>query len=249
MNSLIIRENNKMKKTSFNKNKNNEEYKEELDYGKTLKNKPLRALNKKQERYIKAILNSNVVIAIGSAGTSKSYIPSVISADMFNDREVDNIVICRPMEGPGRYIGTLPGDKNEKMADWLTPITSTIKSRLGPGAFEYHVNRSKRIEFCPLNQIKGRSFEDTFLLADEAEDMDVETVKSLVTRIGENTKLVINGDVKQKHIKQDSGLSYIIKLVEKYNLPVPIIEFTLEECVRSKTTKMFLEAFEAEEED
>lgn len=243
-----------MKKTSFNKvkpmnnNNNNEEYKEELEYDRNIKNKPLRALNKKQGRYIKAILNNNVVIAIGSAGTSKSYIPSVISADMFDSKEIDNIVICRPMEGPGRYIGTLPGDKNEKMADWLTPITATIKSRLGPGSFEYHVNRSKRIEFCPLNQIKGRSFENTFILADEAEDMDVETVKSLVTRIGENTKLVINGDIKQKHIKQDSGLNYIIKLVEKYNLPVPIIEFTLDECVRSKTTKMFLEAFEAEED-
>ena len=195
----------------------NEEYQEELEYSKSIKNKPLKPLNKKQDRYIKAILNNNVVIAIGSAGTSKSYIPSVISSDMFMAKEVDNIVICRPMEGPGRNLGTLPGDKNEKLFEWLIPVTSTIKSRIGPGAFDYHVNRSKRIEFCPLNLIKGRSFDDTFILADEAEDMDIETIKSLVTRIGQNTKLVINGDIKQKHIKQDSGLRYIIDLI-KYSI-------------------------------
>ena len=239
-----------MKKNSFKtkNNNNNEEYQEELAYHKSIKNKPLKPLNEKQKRYIKAILNNDVIIAIGSAGTSKSYIPSIIAADMFENKEVDNIVVCRPMEGPGKALGTLPGTKNEKLSEWLIPVTSTLKSRLGPGSFDYHVNRSERIEFCPLNLIKGRSFDSTFIIADEAEDMDIETIKSLVTRIGENTKLVINGDIKQKHIKQDSGLSYIIRLVEKYNLPVPIIEFTLDECVRSKTTKMFLEAFEAEED-
>jgi phosphate starvation-inducible PhoH-like protein len=225
-------------------------YIDELKFKKSqrARKQPLKPLNKKQERYIKAIENNPVVVAVGSAGTSKTYIPSIMAADLFQEKKIENIVIFRPMEGPGRALGTLPGDKNDKLRDWLTPVISTLKDRLGSGQFEYHVNKGN-IEFCSLNQIKGRSFEDTFMLADEAEDMDIETIQSLVTRIGENTTLVMNGDIKQKHIKQKSGLGYILKLIKKYNLPIPIIEFTLDECVRSKVTKMFLECFEQEEEE
>lgn len=220
--------------------------KDELKKVQKVRNTPLKPLNPKQDKYIKAIKNNAVTIAMGSAGTSKTYIPSIIAADMFVNKEVMNIVICRPQEGPGRHLGTLPGDKNEKLQDWLVPVTDTLKKRIND--YEYHVKKGN-IEFCALSQLKGRSFDDAFIIADEAEDMDIETIRSLVTRIGQNTKLVINGDIKQKNIKQSSGLWYIISLIEKYNLPVPIIEFTLDECVRSKITKMFLEVFEAEDDE
>lgn len=213
-----------------------------------VKQEPLRALNQKQDKYIKAIKNNPVTIALGSAGTSKTYIPSIIASDMFLRKEIQKIIICRPMEGPGRHIMALPGTKNEKLMDWLTPVVNTIKKRLGPGNFNFHLKRGN-IELCALCQIKGRSFDDSFIIADEAEDMDIETIKSLVTRIGEDTKLVINGDIKQKNIKQKSGLGYIIDLVRKYNLTVPVVEFTLNECIRSETTRMFLECFEKEEEE
>lgn len=138
--------------------------------------------------------------------------------------------------------------KDEKMHDWLIPLTSTIRARMGPGTYDYAL-KSKDIDLCPLNQIKGRSFDDSFVIIDEAEDIDIDTMKSVVTRIGQGTKVVINGDIKQKHIKQESGLGWLVSLVRKYNLPVPIIEFTVEDCVRGPITKMFLEVFELEADE
>lgn len=234
------------------KNKNHQESfssvsheSKEYDNNKRIRKQPLVPMNPKQESYIKAIQNFSVVVAIGSAGTSKSFIPSTIAADMFFEGAVDKIILTRPMEGPGRSIGTLPGDKNEKLQDWLAPLTSTIKPRLGAGEFDYHLKKGN-IEFCPLNLIKGRNFDNSIIIADEAEDIDIESIKSLVTRVGKNTKLIITGDIKQQHIKQKSGLGYIIEVIRKYNLPIPIIEFTIDECVRSGVTRMFLEAFEKE---
>lgn len=209
---------------------------------------PLKPLNPKQATYITAIENNAVTLAIGSAGTSKTYIPSIMAADMFMKGEITKIVICRPMEGPGKAIGTLPGDKNEKMEEWLTPVTSTLRNRLGGKSFDYYLGDNS-IEFCPLNLLQGRSFDDAFIILDEGQNAEIDTIKSVVTRIGQNTKLVINGDIKQKNIRQESGLWYIINLIKKHDLPVPVIEFTLDDCVRSKITKMFLEVFEAEEDE
>ena len=208
----------------------------------------LKALNKNQEKYINAIENSVLTVVLGIAGSGKSFIPSIIAADMFSNREINSIILARPTEGPSKPLGTLPGTINEKLQSWLTPLVQTIKKRLGPGNFDYHLGKGN-IELLPLAQVKGRTFEDTFVIIDEAEDIDIETMKSLVTRIGKNSKIVINGDIKQKHIKQKSGLEYLLYLIKKYSLPISIIEFEIDDCVRSKTTKMFLRCFEAEEDE
>ena len=218
-----------------------------LEKTEKFKTRELKPLNKNQDKYIKSIYNNTITVSTGIAGSGKSYIASIIAADMFLSGEVDQLILARPTEGPSKPLGTLPGDINEKLQSWLTPLVSTIRKRMGPGHFDYHLSRGS-IELLPLSQIKGRSFDDAFIIVDEAEDIDVETMKSLLTRIGDNTKMVINGDIKQVHIKQKSGLEYLLYLIRKYNLPVQTIEFTLEDCVRSKTTKMFLEAFEAEED-
>lgn len=222
--------------------------KEDYERSKKKASQPLKALNEKQEKYIKAIHGQQLVLGLGVAGSGKTFIPATIASDMYLNRKIERIVLSRPMEGPGRHIGTLPGDKNEKLYDWLIPLTSTVKSRLGPGRFDYGLNNEK-IEFVALSQIRGRSFDDCFLIADEAQNIDIDTMKSLVTRIGNNSKVVLCGDLKQKDLKTDSGLGWLLYLVKKYNLPVPVVEFGIDECVRSKIVKMFLEIFDKEEEE
>ena len=226
--------------------------KEKHEHQAKKKEQILEPLNPKQEKYIKAIKNNQLVVVLGPAGTGKTYIPCIMACDMFTGfggrKSIRKIVLARPMEGPGRHIGTLPGDKNEKMMDWLLPLTSTIKSRLSKSKFELHLKRDD-IELCALNQIKGRSFDDSFIIIDEAEDMDIETIKSVVTRIGQGNKVIINGDIKQKHIKTDSGLGWLLYLIRKYKMVIPIIEFEIQDCVRSDLTRRFLEVFEMEEEE
>lgn len=207
----------------------------------------LNPLNDKQRRYINAIMQHHVVLGVGSAGTSKSYIPTTIACQLLTQKRIDKLIICRPPEGPGKSLGFDPGTELEKLECWVRPIVSIIKTHLSDGHFKYLVNNGQ-IEFCDLHKIKGRTFDDSFIIADEAEDMDVETIKSLTTRIGKNSKLVINGDIKQTHITKQSGLGFLLKLIDSCDLPIPVIEFTLDECVRSDVVKMFLEAFEREEE-
>ena len=207
----------------------------------------LNPLNSKQERYIDSILNTPVTVCIGSAGTSKSYIPTTIACQMLVEKTIDRVVVCRPTEGPGKSTGFTPGTEQEKLEVWLRPITETMKMHLGASYFQLLLKRGK-IEYCDLHKMKGRSYDNCFIIADEAEDMDVETIKSLVTRVGQNTTLVINGDIKQTHITKKSGLGFLLKLIEDHYLPVSLIEFTLDECVRSDVTKLFLQAFELEEE-
>lgn len=253
----MSRRRNKDKSSSRNVNINKDVYDQvqaEFDskpyqegFKKQLKAKiePLKALNPKQASYIKYIEGYDVVLAIGSAGTSKSYIPSVMASDALRDKKIDKVIIARPMEGPGRHIGTLPGSIEEKYAAWLAPVLDTFKKRLGAGTVEYMVKKGQ-IEMLPLCMIKGRSFNDTWCIIDEAEDIDIDTMKSLLTRKGHNSKLLINGDIKQQHIIQKSGLGFITNLIQKYNLPIPMVEFTIEDCVRDDFVKMILGVFERE---
>lgn len=208
---------------------------------------PLNPLNDKQKRYINAIMHYDMTVAIGSAGTSKSFIPSTIACQMYSQRKIKNIVICRPTEGPGKSTGYTPGTEHEKLELWARPVMSVIRRHLPAGMVEYMI-KTGSLECCDLHKIKGRTFDDSFVIADEAEDMDIETVKSLTTRIGQNSKLVINGDIKQKHIRKDSGLEFLLQLINFYDLPIPVLEFTLDECVRGGVTRMMLEAFEKEDE-
>lgn len=189
----------------------------------------------------------HLYITDGYEVTHNTYIPAVMACDNLTRNLIKKVVICRPTEGPGRALGTLPGTKDEKLESWMAPVLETMRKRLGPGAFN-HAFKNQSIELCSLQQIKGRSFKDTYIIADEAEDIDIETMKSLVTRLDHGTKLIVNGDINQKHIKQSSGLSYLLGLAKKYQLPVAIIEFTSDDCVRGRVTKMFVKIFEKEKE-
>ncbi len=208
------------------------------------KKEVLRPLNKRQAEYINAIKSESVVIAIGVWGSSKTYIPSVMACDMLEGKDVEKIVIARPTEGKGKSVGFFKGDKDEKLSGWCAPITETMKKRLGEGVYQAFLDNGK-IELLALEQVKGRSFDNTFILIDEGEDLDPEVARSLVGRQGINSKTIITGDINQQDLKRNSGLELLLEVAEIGGIGISIIDFDdWKYCVRSPEAKAWGMAFE-----
>jgi phosphate starvation-inducible PhoH-like protein len=202
----------------------------------------LTAWNETQRQYIEVLRTTDQVVVFGPAGTAKTYIASTIAADMYHNKDIHKIVVTRPHVAVGRDLGSLPGDVNEKCAPWSLPVVDVLEKHLGKGVVDTGF-KNGNIETAPLALMRGRSFEDAFVIVDEAQNLTVDELKMLVTRIGEGSKLVINGDVQQSDLKGPDGLSKIVHLIKKYQMPIPIIEFGVDDIVRSDITKMWIETF------
>lgn len=206
--------------------------------------KPLRALNDKQQKYINAINNHDIVVGTGYPGTGKSYIPAAIAAKMFQDPNcpINKIVICRPNVGAAETIGLVPGDIDEKMKAWCAPIIDVLYQQLGKSFVDYLI-KEKRIELLPLEYARGRSYDNTFIILDEAQNVGKEPLKCLMTRMGRGTKLVIDGDVGQCDIGSTSGLGQLITLINDFYTPMRHVDFEIKDIVRSDICKFLIELF------
>ena len=208
--------------------------------------KPIQALNHKQQEYINALVDPNAatIIAMGVLGSSKTWLPSAMAADLLMDGKLERVVVARPAEGKAKSVGFTKGDFDQKLAGWCAPILDTMKQRMGLGNFDAALEYGKII-LLPLEQVKGRSWDDTWLIADEVEDIEMETAKSLVTRMGQRSKIILAGDIAQQDLKKYSGLQYLLDVSKALDLPTTIIDFnSWEYCVRSEEAKMWGMAFE-----
>jgi len=206
---------------------------------------PILAQTHNQQHLMDAIRDNTQVISTGSAGTGKTFITAGLAADWYIRNNKRKIIITRPMIPVGEDIGFLPGDLAEKTTPWAMPVLDVIAQRIGSKRLECDLG--KGIEVIPLQLMRGRTFDDAWILADEAQNLSVEQAKMLVTRIGENSKLLINGDIKQQDIPEKSGLAWLSENVKRYYLPIPIIEFNIHDCQRSDACKMWLEVMEMED--
>jgi phosphate starvation-inducible PhoH-like protein len=198
--------------------------------------------NDKQNDYLQALKNYSQVVVFGPAGTGKTYCVSTFAANQYHMKVIDKIVITRPHVAVGKDIGFLPGTLEEKSAPWALPVLDVLEEHLGKGVVETAL-KSGNIEVAPLALMRGRSFKNAFIICDEAQNISFHELKMLVTRVGENSSLILNGDLQQSDLKEGDGLSKIVHLIKKHMLPVPIIEFTVEDIVRSDMTKMWIETF------
>lgn len=202
-------------------------------------------LNDNQKLYLEALDNSDQTIVCGYSGTGKTFIAATKAANMYITKQVDKIVLTRPNISVGKDLGYFPGDLNDKFTPWAAPVLDVLEQRLGKGVVETGV-KNGNIELAPLSVMRGRSFKNAFVILDEAQNTSVAEIKMFLTRIGEGCKVVINGDIKQSDIREQSGLSKIIHLVKKYNMPIPVIEFQIDDIVRSEACKQWIVAFEGE---
>lgn len=198
--------------------------------------------NGNQGAYIKALDESNQVIVFGPAGTGKTYVVSTYAANAYHMKDIDKIVITRPHVAVGKDIGYLPGTLEEKSAPWALPVLDVLERKLGKGVVETAL-KNGNIEVAPLALMRGRSFDNTFVICDEAQNISLPELKMLVTRIGEGSKLVLNGDIQQSDLKEADGLSKIVHLTKKHMLPIPIIEFGVDDIVRSDICRLWITTF------
>lgn len=206
---------------------------------------PIIPLTKRQREYLDLLSKSEQVIVTGCSGTGKTYIAATTAADGLRKRVYKKIVLTRPNVPSGRSLGHFPGSIDEKFAEWTVPFTEVIKSRMAQGAFEIYQKKGQ-IEAVPFEVMRGRTFDDAFIILDEAQNTTPQEIKMFLTRIGKNSIVVINGDVEQKDVPASSGLATIVKIIKEQQLPIPHIEFTVDDIVRSGICSMWVNAFHKE---
>ena len=196
----------------------------------------------KQGDLIEALQSSRQVFILGPAGTGKTYVTATYASDLYTTKKIDKIVITRPHVPVGRDIGFLKGDLTEKTMPWALPVLDVLEKHLGKGTVETGI-KNGNIEMAPLALMRGRSFDNAFIIVDETQNITTHELKMILTRVGEGTTIVLNGDVQQSDLKEADGLSKIIHLAKKYMLPVPIIEFGVDDIIRSDITAMWVKTF------
>jgi phosphate starvation-inducible PhoH-like protein len=195
-----------------------------------------------QKLLIEALGSHSQVFILGPAGTGKTYITATCASDLYTLKEIDKIVITRPHVTVGKDIGYLPGTLEEKTYPWALPVLDVLVKHLGKGAVETGI-KNGNIEMAPLALMRGRSFDNSFIIVDEAQNITTHELKMLLTRVGEGSTIVLNGDVQQSDLKEADGLSKVIHLAKKHMLDVPVIEFGLEDIIRSDICAQWVKVF------
>jgi len=167
----------------------------------------LQPRNRSQEKYILELLNQdkNIVFGIGPAGTGKTMLACLAAVKSFLEGEVERIVVTRPAVSADEDLGFLPGTLEEKMAPWTRPIFDVFREHFYANEIEGMIKEGV-IEISPLAYMRGRTFKDSYIIADEMQNATPNQMKMLLTRIGNNSKMVVTGDLAQADRLKDNGL-------------------------------------------
>lgn len=221
----------------------------EKQYSKIKKISPR---NDHQKQYIEAIENNIITIGAGPAGSGKTFL-AVYEAlcHLFSNKAtgIKRIVITRPAVEAGEKLGFLPGDLDDKMDPYMRPIYDALYDIVGVDLVKEKIERGY-IEVAPLAYMRGRTFNNCFIILDEAQNATLEQLKMVLTRIGENCKLVIDGDPSQSDLPayhKKPGLSRLETILPGI-LDIAIIKFNQEDIVRSRIISDIIKAFEGFEE-
>ena len=212
------------------------------------KGKPIRIKNMGQKQYVEAIEKNDVVFGIGPAGTGKTFLAVVCAVAAFKKGEVSKIVLTRPAVEAGESLGFLPGDLKEKVDPYLRPIYDSLYSILGTNTTDHLMERGV-IEVAPLAYMRGRTLDDAFVILDEAQNTTDAQMKMFLTRLGFNSKMIVNGDMTQVDLpgRQRSGLidaQHILKNISQ----IKFIHFSANDVVRHPVVAKIISAYEKEEE-
>ena len=202
--------------------------------------------NFNQEIYLKKLdqENNHILFAIGPAGTGKTMIAVQWAINEFKEGLCDKIVITRPAVSVDEQHGFLPGDLNEKMAPWTRPIFDVFSDNFCQAEIERQI-REGIVEVAPLAYMRGRTFKNSVIIADEMQNATPSQMKMLLTRLGEGSKMVVTGDLQQADRPSNNGLLQFLELYNNFNNHqyVDICRFSKQDIERHEAVKEILEIY------
>ena len=177
-------------------------------------------------------INKPMVFAVGPAGTGKTMLACCAAIQGYNDRTYKRIVLTRPVVSVEEDIGFLPGTMEEKMDPWTRPIMDIFAEYYTQNDIQYMI-KEKIIEICPLAYMRGRTFKDAFIIADEMQNATPNQMKMLLTRVGKGTKLIVTGDLEQSDLGSDNGLANILNKMENIQMEyVSLVDMCKDDIIR-----------------
>ena len=206
-------------------------------------NKSIKVKNLNQLKYLETIENSTITFGIGPAGTGKTFLAVASAVKMYSTDQIKKIVLTRPAVEAGERLGYLPGDLSQKIDPYLVPLFDSLEYFFGNETLQYLIEK-RNIEIVPLAYMRGRTLNDACIILDEAQNAKVSQIKMFLTRLGENSKMIITGDESQIDLinKDFSGLKKTRKSISNID-EVSVLEFQNTDIVRNKIVSKILEVF------
>jgi phosphate starvation-inducible PhoH-like protein len=197
-----------------------------------------------QQKYIDAILGNDLTIGLGPAGTGKTYLAVACALRALESRKVAKVILSRPVVEAGERLGFLPGDLMEKVNPYLRPLYDAFYSMLGPERFRTWRDNDV-VEIVPLAYMRGRTFEDAFMILDEAQNTTPEQMKMFLTRMGNGSKAIVAGDTTQNDLppRTESGLARVLKVLKGVD-GIATIALTEADVVRHPLVKKIVRAYD-----
>ena len=205
--------------------------------------------SKRQKEYVRALKTNQIIMSLGPAGTGKTYLAVAVALSMLLEKKVERIILSRPAVEAGERLGFLPGDMKEKIDPYLRPLYDSLHDLLNYDKIQKKIE-SGEIEIAPLAFMRGRTLKNSFAILDEAQNATQTQIKMFLTRIGENSKLVVNGDPSQIDLpnKKQSGLiesQNIVKGIKE----ISIINFDHNDVIRHPLVTKIVEAYQKNTND
>jgi len=205
--------------------------------------------SEKQKEYVRALRQSDIVISAGPAGTGKTFLAVAVGLTLLLDKKIERIILSRPAVEAGERLGFLPGDMKEKVDPYLRPLYDSLYDLFDYEKIQKMIETGD-IEIAPLAFMRGRTLKNSFAILDEAQNATDTQIKMFLTRIGENSKIVINGDPSQIDLpnKDTSGLNRSKKLLGSLN-EISVVDFDHSDVVRHPLVSKIVKAYSDQEHD
>ncbi len=206
--------------------------------------KPIRALTKNQKILVQKSYKSDMLFALGPAGSGKTYTAIALAVRALRNREVKKIILSRPAVEAGERLGFLPGDLKEKIDPYLQPLYDALNDMIPPKKLENYLEEGI-IQIAPLAFMRGRTLDNAFVILDEAQNTTLLQMKMFLTRMGMNAKFIITGDITQVDLPKikDSGMVQSLKILDKIK-GISMVELDETDIVRHKLVKEIVKAYE-----